>query len=162
MQLANIQMNLQKAFNNFFKSPKFGYPKWKSKKNSHQSYTTNCQANNIKLKDGYICLPKIKWVRIKLHRQIPDTYKIKSVTISRNPSGKYYASILTEYEYETPQPKLNPANSIGLDYSSYNFYTDSQGVNANYPKYYREIENKLAKEQRKLSRMVKGSHNHDK
>lgn len=160
--LANVQINLQKAFNSFFKSSKFGYPKWKSKKNHHQSYTTNCQSNNIKIENGYICLPKIKWVKIKLHRQIPNNYIIKSVTISKSPSDKYYASILTEYEYEVPQPKLNPDTSIGLDYSSHNFYTDSQGVNANYPKYYREMEKKLAKEQRKLSKMIKGSHNYKK
>lgn len=160
--LANVQMNLQTAFNNFFKFPKFGYPKYKSKKNNHQSYTTNNASNCLRIEGNYINLPKIKLVRIKMHRQIPEGYKIKRATISKTPSGKYYISILTEYEYEIPQPKLNPNSSIGLDYSSHNFYADSQGVNADYPKFFRITQERLAKEQRKLSKMVNGSNNYNK
>lgn len=87
---------------------------------------------------------------------------IKSVTISRTLSNKYYASILCEYELNIQENQLKIENSIGLDYSSHDFYVDSEGNRANYPKFYRNNQAKLAREQRKLSKMVKGSHNYDK
>ena len=162
--LCNERINLQKAFENFFKSPgKIGYPKFKSKKNDKASYTTSNVNNNIRIVDDkYIKLSKIPKLRIKLHRQILNNCKIKSATITRTSSGKYYISILTEYENQIPVVELDKSKALGLDYSSHNFYIDSNGQVANYPKYYREMENKLAKEQRKLSRMIKGSHNYEK
>ena len=53
---------------------------------------------NIELQDGHIKLPKLKLVKIKQHREIPEDYKMKSCTISKTKSGKYYVSVLTEYE----------------------------------------------------------------
>ena len=52
----------------------------------------------MELKDGKLKLPKLKYVRIRQHRDIPEGYRLKSVTVSREPSGKYYASLLYEYE----------------------------------------------------------------
>lgn len=160
----NEQMNLQRAFNNFFRSPgKIGFPKFKSKKLDKNSYTTSNVNNVIKIVDSkHIKLPKIKSLKIKLHRQIPDNYKIKSATIELKPSGKYYISILTEYESQIPQIELNINKSLGLDYSSHDFYADSEGNFANYPKYYRQMQSKLAKEQRKLSRKKLDSNNRNK
>ena len=71
-------------------------------------------------------------------------------------------SVLTEYEQEIPQRVLNPDKALGLDYSSPHFYVDSQGVEADMPHFYREAEQGLAREQRKLSRMVRGSSNYKK
>ena len=51
LALANAQKNLQTAYNNFFRSPKVGFPKFKSKKSNHRSYTTNCVNGNIKLEN---------------------------------------------------------------------------------------------------------------
>ena len=160
----NEQMNLQRAFNNFFKSPgKIRFPKFKSKKDDKLSYTTSNVNNIIKIFDPkHIKLPKIKSLKIKLHRQIPSTYKIKSVTVELKPSGKYYISILTEYENQIPQLELNINNSLGLDYSSHDFYIDSNGNFANYPKYYRELQGKLAREQRNLSKKKLNSKNKNK
>ncbi|MDD2393222.1 MAG: transposase [Eubacteriales bacterium] len=93
LALANAQLNLNKAYRNHFRDKATGSPKFKSKKSNHQSYTTNYVNGNIRLMDGYIVLPKLKAVRIKQHRDIPDDHKLKSVTISRTPTGKYYASI---------------------------------------------------------------------
>ena len=158
----NEQMNLQKAFNNFFRSPgKIGFPKFKSKKLDKNSYTTSNVNNIIRIiDDNHIKIPKIKSLKIKLHRQIPNSYKIKSATIEKKPSGKYYISILTEYESQIPQLELDINKSIGLDYSSHDFYADSDGNFANYPKFYRQLQNKLAKEQRKLSKKKLGSNNY--
>ena len=98
LALANAQMNLQTAFRNFFKQPKTGFPKFKSKKSNRKSYTTNYVNGNIFISDGQIRLPKTGFVKMKQHRPIPSDYKLKSVTVSQVPSGKYYASILFEYE----------------------------------------------------------------
>lgn len=163
LALANAQMNLQTAYNNFFRNKSVGFPKFKSKHRCQDSYTTNNQGGNIRIEQGkYIKLPKIGLVRIKQHRQIPEEHTIKSCTISRSPPGKYYVSILTEYEYVSPVRKLNADKALGLDYSSPHFYVDSQNVEADMPHFYREAESKLAREQRKLSRMVRGSNNYRK
>lgn len=160
LALANAQMNLQTAYNNFFRSPQVGFPKFKSKKSNHRTYTTNCVNGNIMLANGKLKLPKVGLVTCKQHRQIPNDYILKSVTVSQTPSGKYYASILCEYEAEIPQ--VVPQTFIGLDFSMPELYIDSNGDEPNYPKYYRITEAKLTREQRKLSHMQKGSNNRNK
>lgn len=161
LALANAQMNLDKAYKNFFRDKSVGFPKFKSKKNNYYSYTTNNQKNTIDIVDGkYIKLPKLKTlIRIKQHRQIPKDGKIKSVTISKNPSGKYYISILVEQEIkELPKNEF----AIGIDLGLTDFAITSDGVKYSNPRYLRKSLNKLAKEQRKLSRKKKGSKNRNK
>lgn len=160
LALANAQQNLQTAYNNFFRSKSVGFPKFKSKKDRHYSYTTNCVNGNIKLQDGYIVLPKLKAVKIKQHREIPQDYILKSVTVSKTPSGKYYASILFEYDKVTTP--VEPKNFVGLDFSMKELFVASDGSSACYPRYYRLALDKLAKEQRKLSKMQKDSNNRNK
>ena len=160
LALANAQMNLQTAYNNFFRSPKVGFPKFKSRKRNRFSYTTNNQNGTVSIKDGKLRLPKVGLVRIKLHRLIPEGQKIKSATITKTPSGKYYAAILVEYEQEIPYVELDKNKALGLDYASHSFYVDSQGREADYPKFYRNAQEILAREQRKLSLMKYGSNNY--
>ena len=99
LALANTQLHLQTAYGNFFRDPKIGFPKFKSKKSGFNSYTTNNQGGSIRIEDKKIKLPKIGFVRLVQHREIPAGHTIKSCTISLTPSGKYYISILTEYEW---------------------------------------------------------------
>lgn len=160
LALANAQMNLQTAYNNFFKSPKTGFPKFKSKHRNRKSYTTNCVNGNILVENGYIKLPKVGLVKTKLHRIIPSDYNLKSVTVSQNPSGRYYASVL--FEYENQVQKIEPQTFLGLDFSMHELYVDSNGNEPCYPRYYRQAEEKLKREQRKLSLMQKGSNNRNK
>ena len=161
LALANAQMNLQKAYNNFFSNPKkFGFPKFKNKHRSQKSYMTNNQKGSVKIENGYIQLPKTGLVKIKQHRNIPDYYKIKSVTISQNAGGKYFASVLFEYEEEIAEKELE--SFIGLDFSMHELYVDSNGNCPEFPRYCRLSEKKLKREQRKLSKMVKGSKNREK
>ena len=108
------------------------------------------------LSDGSIKLPKLNWVKIKQHREIPSHHIIKSCTVSRTKTGKYYVSILTEYEHQ-PKPKEVQA-VVGLDFSMNTLYVDSESKKVNYPRFYRHALEKLAEEQRKLSRSKKGSH----
>ncbi|HBN11069.1 MAG TPA: transposase [Ruminococcus sp.] len=161
LALANAQMNLQKAFTNFFNNPKSGFPKFKSKHKNRKSYTTNNQRNTITLKNGYLKLPKlVDLVRVKQHRQIPKDHKIKSVTISQTTSGKYYASILCEYESQIQT--VEPKTFLGLDFSMKELYVASDNTSAEYPRYFRKSQEKLAREQRKLSKCVTGSQKRNK
>ena len=160
LALANAQINLQTAYKNFFTNPETGYPRYKSKKSAKQSYTTNSVNGNICLSEGKLKLPKAGFVKIRQHREIPENYRLKSVTVSRTGSGKYYASIL--YEYEEAITGVKPERFLGLDYSMHELYIDSNGREADYPGYYRKAEEKLKKEQRKLSKMQKGSKNREK
>ena len=153
LALANAQLNLQKAYQNFF-SGRAEFPKFKTRK-AKQSYTTNMVNGNIKLLNGYIQLPKLKRVKIKQHREIPSHHMIKSCTVSRTKTGKYYISILTEYEHQ-PVPK-EVQSVVGLDFSMNTLYVDSEGKRANYPRFYRQALEKLARAQRVLSRRRKGS-----
>lgn len=162
LALCNVQLALQCAYSNFFHTPNIGFPKFKSKHSGKDSYTTSNVNSNIRIEGKTIRLPKVGIVRVVQHRQIPETHKIKSCTITLTPSGRYYVSILTEYQWERPEPVLSPDKALGLDYSSPHFYVDSQGVEADYPRFYREAEERLALEQRRLSHMTKGSSNYAK
>lgn len=160
--LCNAQLQLQTAYANFFRDKKIGFPKFRSKKSGKNSYTTNNQGENIRIENGCIKLPKIGFVKINQHRTIPDTHRIKSATISLSASGRYFISILTEYDWELPVVQLSKDRALGLDYSSPHFYVDSQGASADMPHFYREAEEKLAREQRKMSLMKRGSSNYQK
>ena len=94
LALCNVQLDLEEAFRNYYARPAMGYPRYKSKHHSRQSYTTNMVNGNIRIEGKKIRLPKIGMVRIRVHRPIPNDWRLKSVTISRDPSGKYYASLL--------------------------------------------------------------------
>lgn len=160
LALANAQLNLNKAYQHFFREQAAGFPKFKSKKSHRKSYTTNWVNNNIRLEKGSIILPKLKAVKIKQHREIPADYRLKSVTVSQTPSGAYYASIL--YEYESRIEAIQPETFIGLDYSMQELYISSDGETAAYPRYYRQSLDQLKREQRKLSHCQKGSKNRSK
>ena len=90
-------------------------------------------------------------------RSIPENYKLKSVTVSKNSSGKYYVSIL--FEYENQVQKTEPQTFLGLDFSMHELYVASDGTTANCPRFYRQALKRLEREQRKLSKMQKGSNN---
>ena len=98
LALANVQMHLESAFCKFFREPSAGFPRFKSKKSSRKSYTTNVVNGNIFLEGKYLKLPKMTAIRIKLHRPISEKWKLKSVTVSREPSGKYFASLTESFD----------------------------------------------------------------
>ena len=158
LALANAQMNLNKAYANFFRDKSVGFPKFKSKKDNHRSYTTNNQKGTVCIESGYIKLPKLKTlVRIKQHRQFFGL--IKSVTISQTPTGKYFVSVLVE-ENEQLFPKLDAR--VGIDVGLKDFAILSNGTKYENPKWLRKAEKRLASLQRSLSRKKKGSKNRDK
>lgn len=163
LALSNAQLNLEKAYGNFFRDPKIGFPKFKSKKKNHSSYTTNNQNGTIYIEKGSIKVPKLKsMIKIKQHREIPKESIIKSATISKTPTGKYYISITVEYEKEEVERDIDINKAIGLDFSMKELIVTSEGIKANYPGFYRQAQKKLSKEQRKLSLCKDGSNNKNK
>lgn len=159
LALANVQLNLQTAFRNTFdksRKKKNGFPKFKSSKHSRKSYTTNNQKGTVSILGNMIKLPKIGKVKAEIHRQPEENWIIKSATISLEGDGKYYASVLFQFDDKKPNYVPDIENAIGLDYASEGLYVDNQGNKGSNHKYYRDSHEKLAKAQRKLSRK-KGS-----
>ena len=155
--------DLNTAYQNFFRNVKKGanpgFPKFKSKKNDRKSYSTTGYNDVTRVEGNKIRFPKLGTVKASISRQIPESHRIITATISQNASGKYFASLLTEYDFTPTEVPIRPENSLGLDYSSPHFYVDSENQTADMPHFYREAEKKLAREQRKMSKMVKGSNN---
>ena len=157
LALCNAQINRNTAFKSFF-SHKTGFPKFKSKRNN-QSYTTNMVNGNVKFSnnDRYISIPKCSRIRIKKHRNFEGV--VKSVTITMTTDNKYYVSMLVEEENKP----VKPVNKmIGLDLGIKDLIVDSNGKKYKNQKYLTKSQDKLAREQRKLSKMVKGSNNRNK
>ena len=145
LALANVQLKLNKAYKSFFEL-RLGFPRFKSKKTA-QSYKTNNQKGTIALLDGKVKLPKIGWVKLKLHRQPKGM--IKSATISKTATGKYFISILCEEEIVF-LPKTD--SNIGIDLGLESFAILSTGDKIENPKFLTSLSKKLAKEQKVLSR----------
>ena len=164
LALANKQMDLQAAFRNTFsKSRKKnnGFPKFKSSKHSRKSYTTNNQKGTIAIIDNsFIKLPKVGNIKAVIHRIPASNWIIKSATVSQESDGKYYISILFEFADVVKPYVADKTNAIGLDYASDGLYVDNNGNVGTNHKYYRESHDKLAKAQRRLSRM-QGSKKHE-
>lgn len=164
LALANKQLDLQAAFRNCFsKSRKknTGFPKFKSAKRSRRSYATNNQKGTIAIMDGgFIKLPKAGKVKAVIHRMPGDGWAIKSATVSQESDGKYYISVLFEFETPVNTYTADKTNAIGLDYASDGLYVDSNGDIGTNHKFYRESHRNLARAQRRLSHM-QGSHKNE-
>ena len=160
LALANAQLHLNSAYSNFFSKPERGFPHFKAKKISKATYSTNNQKGSVRIEDSKIRLPRIGFVKLKQHRSIPNDWTIKTVTVSKNPTNKYFVSIL--FEYENQVQEIVPENFVGLDFSMHELYVDSEGHVPEYPRFYRQALCKLVKEQRKLSLCQKGSNNRQK
>ena len=155
LALANAQMNLDKAYKNFFRDKSVGFPKFKSKKTNRFSYTTNNQNGTISIDGNIVKIPKLKSkIKIVLHRQFKGL--IKSATISKTPSNQYYISILVDTE-NIQLPKND--NKIGIDLGLKEFAICSNGDRFDNPQNLRKSEKKLSKLQKDLSRKQKGSNN---
>ena len=156
--LTNSVYNMDSAYQNFFKKHS-GFPKFKSKHNHKKSYTTNFTNNNIEVsfENSRIKLPKLKWVKAKVHREFVG--RIKSATISQVPSGKYFVSVLIETEHTSMK---STGCCVGFDLGIKDLLITSDGEKKENHKHIKKYEDKLAKEHRKLSHKKKGSNNWNK
>ncbi len=161
LALANAQLNLNRAYHNFWKNPKhFGRPRFKSRKSGHFAYSTNNQKGSVRIEGGKIKLPKVGWVKLRQHRPLMPNSVIKTVAIRKTPSGKYYIRILIEYENQVLP--IIPEHFLGLDFAMHGLYVASDEADAADPDFLRKAEKKLAKAQRILSRREKDSKNREK
>ena len=157
---------LSQAFRVFFKSPElFGYPKFKRKKTDRDSFTA-CNHEFASgptiyiTKDG-IRMTKAGIVKAKFSRRPQAWWKLKRITVDRTRTGKYYCSILYENHIKEPEAVTpTPESTVGLKYSMTHFYVTDEGTMADPPHWLRQSLKKLAKMQRRLSRMEPGSKNY--
>ncbi|WP_130860921.1 IS200/IS605 family element RNA-guided endonuclease TnpB [Gracilibacillus phocaeensis] len=138
--------NLADSYTRFFKKQN-KTPRFKSKKNKVQSYTTKETNNNIAIVDSKIKLPKLGLVRFAKSREVEG--RILHATVRRNPSGKYFVAILAETEV---QPLEKTESSIGIDLGIADFAILSDGRKMDNNKFTSNMEKKRKREQRKLSR----------
>lgn len=139
------------ALDNFFRNRSyFGFPRFKSKHNDKQSYRTPYSKRNAKVLDNkHIKLPKLGKVKTK-HFGMPKVYKIFNITVEKTSTNKYWASICIETEIQ-PLPKTG--KQIGFDLGLIDLLIGSDGTRFGRPKFDYFYKEKLAKEQRKLSKM---------
>lgn len=161
--LQNALKHLDDAFKRFFKKQN-DRPRFKSRKNPVQSYTSQCNhpkkgKPTIEVIGNKIKLPKLGWVRFAKSREVEG--RILSATIRRNPSSKYFVSILCEIN-SCPYVPVAKEQSIGVDLGLKDFAILSNGEKVNAPKYFRKYEKKLVRWQRILSRRTKGGSNWNK
>jgi putative transposase len=156
--LQAVTLNLTTAYKNFFDG-RARFPRFKSK-HGKQSIQ---YPQNVKLGNGTVKLPgTLGAIRAKIHRTIEGT--IKTVTVSLDPSGKYFASILTEVEGENPVPS-GIGRVIGVDLGLKHFAVTSNGEKVSKydnPKHLAKHELNLKRKQQKLARKQKGSNSRHK
>ena len=161
--------NLDNAYKRLFNKTG-GYPKFKSKYNKN-SYNTIAVYKNYKnkeycnieldLNNRQIKLPKLKWVKVRGYRNKDNINgKIKSATISREPNGKYYVSVL--YEMYDILLEIKPSTIVGIDLGIKKLLTLSDGTTYDNNKYIDKYEKRIKRKQRELSRKEKGSKNYYK
>ena len=167
LALASVHQNLRRAFSKFFEQPEhYSYPVFKHKANAHNAYTTYCQyfksGPTVYLTDEGIRLPKLGIVQATFHRKPLHWWTLKSATISKTPTGKYFCSLLFEYEKNEVAPVIaTEENTVGLNFSLSALYVDSEANAPGLPPHMKRSQQKLYDMQRKLSRMERGSKNYE-
>jgi len=151
--LQDVLRRLDKAFQNFFRrvkerGEKAGFPRFRSRFR-YDSFTYAQSGFSL---NGKLRLSKIGDVRIKLHRPLEG--KIKTLTITRSATGKWFACFSVEVE---PEPVMPNCEAVGIDVGLTHFMTLSTGKKIDNPRFFREEERALAKAQRKLSVEKKGT-----
>ena len=147
--------NLDAAYQNFFKK-RAGYPKFKSKRDSHKTYRSNCVNGNIQLFEKAIKLPKLGLVPCRVSRQIQG--RIVNATVEKRPSGKYYVAICCTDVIQPALPKTG--KNVGIDVGISTFANTSDGMVIDNPQFFKTSHRKLARAQRSLSRKTRGSKNY--
>lgn len=152
--------NLDRAYSNFF-NHRADFPKFK-KKNNKQSFQVP-QHGKFDIKNNRLYIPKFKeGIYCKIHRKLPSG-KQGTITISKNPSGRYFASVLVEIN-EPIKEKIIPTkeSTVGLDFGLKTFITTSTGEKIKSPEYLKQSLIKLQKLSKKHSKKQKGSKNKEK
>ncbi len=160
LALQQAVINLNKAFNNFF-AKRAGFPRFKKRNGKQSSYHTG-GGISVDYDNSTITIPKIGEIKAKLHRLMDG--KLTSITVSRTPSGKYYASLLFKSEEVLPSlpKKIDYSKMTGIDLGLKHFIIDSKFDKVINPKFFVNSFRNLKRKQKQLSRKVKGSSNRNK
>ncbi len=151
-------INIEKAFNNFYNG--FGYPKFKSK-HGKQSFQCPNNTKRVDWKNNTLTIPKISDIPIKLSRKFEG--KINTITVSKTPTGKYFASILVDNGIELPKLKpITKEGTIGVDTGIKSFVVSSDGRTFEANRKLRDNLKRLQCLQRRASRKKKGGNNRKK
>ena len=168
--LQSSVINLGIAYKNFFEK-RGGYPRFKSKygKQSLQ------YPQNVKIKDTGLHFPKIGEIKANLHRSMPGGIRqpkagessktidgeLKTVTVSKTKTNKYYASLLFDDGLSEPKPNSS-GKVLGIDLGISSYCITSDGSKYDNPRHLKKHERNLKRKQRKLSRKQKGSNSRNK
>ena len=152
--------NLDSAYQRFFKEKK-GFPKFKSKRNARQSFQI-VQNTYVDFDEKKVYVPKFKeGIKCRFHRFFNG--KIKTSTISKTSTGRYYISILVELDEDNPKKKpIDENKAVGIDLGIKTFATLSNGEEIPNPKNLKNAMARLKRLQKRLSRKAKGSNNREK
>ena len=163
LALATVHQNLRRAFQDFFKESR-GYPAFKRRNGGREAYTTFCQyfrsGPTVYLTEEGIRLPKLGIVKAVFHRRPLHWWTLKSATVSKSPSGKYFCSLLYEYS-EKIQETAPPERVLKLQSSPDHLYTDAGGGAVDFPPWLEAAQEKLARQEARLARMQPGSGNYE-
>ena len=157
MALMEAVRNLDVAYKRFF-DPKIkaGHPKYKSKRGKQTSY----HCGSVKVLDGAIKIPKMQPIKARLHREIKG--EVRSITLSRTPTGKYYAAILHRTDEIAPEKPKRISVATGYDIGLSHILISDKGDKTDNPRFLKNAERNLKRKQQALSRCKKGSHNRAK
>ena len=157
--LLNALKNHETAFRNFFRDPKVGYPKFRSRK-GRQSFQCP-QHCSVDFSSGTISIPKVNGIPAKLHRKFVGN--VKTVTVSKEPSGKYFASVLVDTGIKEPlPPERNAENTVGMDMGVETLVVCSDGREFQNHRYLKKSLDKIVSLQKSLARKQPGSANREK
>ena len=156
--LAYACRQLDDAYKRFFRH-EGGFPHF-HKKRGRQSYTST-NPTSIRIEGNKIRIPTIGFIKVRGLKPLPDGAKLQRITVSREPDGRYYVSVLYKQDVDVPTHSLDLNKVIGLDYSSPHLYVDSNGNKPNFEHMFSKSQAKLSKVQKVLSRR-KGSRKGEK
>ena len=156
--LQQVLKNLYQAYRNHF-NPKMraGFPKFKTKKNTKQSFRI---PQRVTVENGKVYIPKIGWIKIRQSREIDG--ETKSATFKRTATGRWFVTLVSEFELIECLPKVTPEQVHGGDLGLNTYLTLSDGTDIQVPKFYRQAAKKLRRAQQTMCRRVKGSRNRAK
>jgi putative transposase len=156
--LQQVLKNLYQAYRNHF-NPKMraGFPKFKTKKNTKQSFRI---PQRVTVENNKVYVPKIGWIKIRQSREIDG--ETKSATFKRTATGRWFVTLVSEFELTECLPKVTPEQVYGGDLGLNTYLTLSDGTTADVPKFYRKNAAKLRRAQKTMCRRVKGSRNRAK
>lgn len=152
LALQQACINLDKAFQNFF-DPKLlaRYPKWKRKHGKQSSY----HCTSVRVGEDWIKIPKLPPIKARVHRKTEGT--LKSITLTRTTTGKYYASLLVEDGVIAPAPLQTIRSVVGVDVGITDIAITSNGRKEANPRFLKRAAANLRRKQKNLSRKQKGS-----